>query len=215
MAIKLLLSPGSQHSRRVSIVLHELGMEVDQEIVPYGKHGFGGDEREAFLAINPNGKVPVLVEDDMVLWESNAIMWYLAERHGETPLWPADARRRAQITMWQVWQAAHLTPAADGLFFENAVKPGFMGLESDAGQVERHTEAFHRWMRVLEGALDHGAFVTQGRFTFADISISTALMHAESARMPVSEHPRVAAWFEAVRARPSWAATEPPAMPAP
>ncbi len=209
----LLSSLGSQHARRVRVLAHELDLDLDIEEVPYGPQGFGGDEREAFLRINPNGKVPVLRDGDLVLWESNAIMWYLADRHGDTPLWPSDPQERARVSMWQVWQAAHVTPAADGLFYENRVKPMFMRMEPDAAHVERLTTAFHRWMTVLEQALERSEYVALGRFTCADISIACALMQAESSRMPVAEHPRVAAWFERVRARPSWIATEPPPMP--
>ena len=60
---------------------------------------------------------------DFVLWESNAIMWFLCERHGATPLWPSDPQARAAIAKWQLWQAAHLSPAADGLMYENLVRP--------------------------------------------------------------------------------------------
>ncbi len=208
----LLSSCGSQHSRRVRIVVHELGLDVDEQEVMYGPQGFGGDDREAFLRANPNGKVPVLRHGDLVLWESNAVMWYLAERHGDSPLWPRDLGQRSQIAMWQVWQAAHLTPAADGLFYENRVKPTFMQQSPDEAHVQRLNASFHRWMGVLEHYLADAPWVTLERFTCADIAIATALMHADRAKMPMDEHPVVAAWLSRVQARPSWAATEPPAM---
>jgi len=213
MKPKLLYSPGSQHSRRVSVLAHELGLDLDLQNVPYGPGGFGGDQREAFLAINPNGKVPVLVHDGIVVWESNAIMWYLAELHGDTPLWPADAKERAQIAMWQVWQAAHLTPAADALFYENLVKPGFLGEGSDPAKVETQLTAFHRWAAVADETLTRSDYLALDRFTCADIAVAAALMYAEGARMPIAEHPPLDAWLERVRARDSWLATEPPPMP--
>ena len=204
---------GSQHARRVRVLIHELDLDVAVEEVMFGPQGFGGDDREGFLRINPNGKVPALRDGDLVLWESNAIMWYLADRQGDTPLWPSDLKERAQVAMWQVWQAAHLTPAADGLFYENSVKPNFMRQDPDSAQVERLTASFHRWMKVLDGRLDGAEYVALGRFTCADIAISCALMQAESSNMPLADHKHVVAWFDRVRARPSWAATEPPAMP--
>lgn len=213
MKPKLHSSIGSQHARRVRMLVHELDIDIDTEEVMYGPQGFGGDEREEFLALNPNGKVPVLRHGDLVLWESNAIMWYLADLHGATPLWPADRAERGQISAWQVWQAAHLTPAADGLFYENRVKPMFLQQESDAAHVGRLTESFHRWMVVMEHYLDSAEYLVLGRFTCADISVASALMHAESSQMPIGDHPAVVAWFDRVRARPSWVATEPPPMP--
>ena len=195
------------------MLVHELGIEVDEENVMFGPEGFGGAEREAFLALNPNGKVPVLRHGDLVLWESNAIMGYLAELHGDDQLIPRDPAARAQVTMWQVWQSAHLTPAADGLFYENFAKPSFLKQETDAAQVERHTESFHRWLAVMEHYLAHADCLTLDRFTAADISCAAALMYAEPAHMPVPDHPKVAAWLDRIRARDSWKATDPPPYP--
>ena len=209
----LLFSSGSQHSRRARVLAHELDLDIDYEEVPFGPEGFGGDEREAFLAINPNGKVPVLRHGELILWESNVIMWYLADLHGPTALYPADRTERAKVSMWQVWQAAHLTGATDGLFYENMVKPSFLQEETDAARVDRLTTAFHRWLGVMDIALADADYLTLGRFTCADIACAAALMWAEPSRMPIGDHPRVAAWFDRVRARPSWTATEPPAMP--
>ncbi len=188
-------------------------MELPTEEVPFGPQGFGGDAREAFLALNPNGKVPVLQHGDVVLWESNTIMGYLADLHGETPLWPRDPLERAQVSMWQVWQAAHVTPAADGLFYENQVKPMFLRQESDAAMVAMYTESFHRWMGVMEHRLAGHEYLALDRFTCADIAVASALMHAQSSRMPLDDHPLVVAWFDRVRSRPSWVATDPPPMP--
>lgn len=204
-------SVGSQHSRRVRVLIEELEIDVEVREVPFGPEGFGGENRGAFLALNPNGKVPVLEHGELVLWESNAIMWYLAEEHGPNPLWPNDSRERAQISMWQLWQAAHLSSAADGLFYENLAKPVFMKVDPDPAAVERHTAAFHRWMKVMETALDGSDYLALGRFTCADIAVAGALMYADKANMPYTEHPNVAAWRARICERASWAATETPA----
>jgi len=208
----LLSSLGSQHARRVRVLVHELELDIDIEEVAYGPQGFGGDDRESFLELNPNGKVPVLRHGDLVLWESNAIMWYLAEGHGDTPLWPADRAERADIARWQVWQAAHLTPAADGLFYENLVKAHYLGQSSDDARVKELTESFHRWLAVMDRTLGNADYLACNRFTCADIAVASALMHAEGSNMPIADHPHVAAWRERVQQRPSWVATQPPPM---
>jgi len=190
------------------MLVHELGIEIEQEEVQYGPQGFGGDQREAFLAINPNGKVPVLQDGDMILWESNAIMAYLADLHGDNPLWPADLRERAQIAMWQFWQAAHLTPAADGLFYQRVVSP-MIGQKTDEASVAKETEAFHRWASILDARLAEHEYLALGRFTCADISVAAALMYADKSSMPIAEHSNFAAWFERIRGRGSWIETEP------
>ncbi|MEM9071045.1 MAG: glutathione S-transferase family protein [Myxococcota bacterium] len=210
--MKLLTSPGSHNCRRVTVLIHELGLEVELQHVDVRPPGMGGEnESAAFLAINPNAKVPVLQDGEHTLTESNAIMGYLAARHGETPLWPRDPVANAALRQWQFWQAAHLSVAADGLLVENMVKP-MMKEAPDAEAVAMHTAAFHRWARVLTQTLAGGDYLLGETFTAADISVAAALMYERMAEIPVDDHPAVRAWLDRVHARPSWNATQPPPM---
>jgi glutathione S-transferase len=208
-------SPGSHHSRRVTVVVHELGLDVELRPLRVLPPGMGGEnESEAFRTLNPNTKVPVLQDGDLVLWESNAIVGYLCDVHGATPLWPRDPRRRAVVAKWQFWQAAHLSPAADGLMVEAFMK-STSGAPRDDAATASLTTSFRRWCTVLESALSASDYLADGVFTVADIAVATALMYAPMARMPVGDYPHVVAWLARVHARPSWAATEPPPMPVP
>ncbi|HEV7554626.1 MAG TPA: glutathione S-transferase family protein [Kofleriaceae bacterium] len=205
----LLASSGSQHSRRVTVLIHELGLDIEIQSVDVRPPGMGGHNGSPeFLAINPNGKVPVLREGDFVLWESNAIMWYLAERHGDTPLWPRDPQRKASIAKWQVWQAAHLSPAADGLMFEAFVRP-MMKQQTDPAVLESLTRSFHRWCKILDDALATCEYLANDAFTCADIAAASALMYAPMAKMPIEPYANLGAWLARIHARPSWQATEP------
>ena len=94
---------GSPNSRKVEAVIDHLGLEV--EIV---RHDFRGGLRSPdYLALNPNAKVPTLVDGTFVLWESNAIMQYLADKVGSDSLFPRDPRTRADIVRWQCWELVH------------------------------------------------------------------------------------------------------------
>jgi glutathione S-transferase len=210
MTLTLLYSPGSHHSRRVTVVAHELGIDVELQTVDVRPPGMGGSNNSPeFLAINPNGKVPVLRDGDFVLWESNAIMWYLCDLHGDTPLWPRDPKARASVAKWQVWQAAHLSPAADGLMYEAIVRP-MLKQPPDPAQLESTTKSFHRWCKVLDGALAKtSGFLANDTFTCADAATASALIYAPAAKMPLDGYPHVAAWLERVHGRASWQATEP------
>jgi glutathione S-transferase len=197
----------------VTILVHELALDVEVRPVDVRPPGMGGQNATPeFLALNPNGKVPVLRDGDLVLWESSAIMWYLADKYGETPLWPRDVAGRARVAMWHLWQAAHLSPAADGLMYEALVRP-MTGAPSDAAHMASLTKSFHRWCGVLEGALAKAPYVAGDAFTTADAAVATALMYASPARMPIEGYTNVLAWLARVHARPSWKATEPPPMP--
>lgn len=214
-SLTLLSSPGSHHSRRVALLLSEMGVEVPNRIIDVRPPGMGGEnERPEFLAINPNGKVPVLQDGDFVLTESNAIMGYLADTLGPTDLWPAEPVPRATVAQWQFWQAAHLTPTADGFLIENLGKP-MMGESPDPAVIERLTAEFARWAGVMEHVLNRSQYLALDRLTCADLSVAAALMYAGPAQIPVESHPVVAGWLARIQARDSWSATAPPPMPRP
>jgi glutathione S-transferase len=205
-------SPGSHHARRVALLIYELGLDVEFRPMDVRPKGMGGaNDTPQFLALNPYGKVPVLQDGELVLTESNAIMGYLAERHGFSPLWPADLAERAQIAKWQFLQAAHLSPAADGLLYENVMKP-MLRQRRDEVAVASLTQSFHRCASVLDAALSNGDYLVGGRVTSADLSVVSALMYARAAQIPVGEHAPLAAWMARMHERPSWRATEPPPM---
>ncbi|MGF1467962.1 MAG: glutathione S-transferase family protein [Sandaracinaceae bacterium] len=209
----LYTSPGSHHSRRVALLIHELGVDVEQRHVDVRPPGMGGEtESEAFLALNPNGKVPVLVDGDLTVFESNAIMAYLCDRYGPTELYPEDRARRALVQQWQYWQAAHLSPTADGLLGEHTLKP-MMGGAPDEATVAQLEAEFHRWATVLDKTLKRREHLAGPSLTCADLSVATALMYATAARLPVAEHAPLDAWLARVQSRPSWKDTTPPPLP--
>ena len=87
----------------------ELGLDYEREDLG---GPFGGNDTPRYRALNPNGIVPTIVEDDFVLWESNSIVRYLAHEHGHGTLWPTDARTRARAERWMDWQLSILSPAS-------------------------------------------------------------------------------------------------------
>src|SRR4029078_6875036 len=100
-------------------VINELGTAV--EVIDVDLRS-GGNRTKEFLALNPNGKVPVLVDGDFVLWESRAINAYLAATKPEHGLYPADHRKRAIVDQWSYWQAVHFGPAVQRVAFERLLK---------------------------------------------------------------------------------------------
>ena len=125
--MKFYFNPLSANCRKVSAVIQHLEMKVEEVLIDLAK---GENNSPNFLAVNPNGMVPTLVDGDVAMWESHAIMTYLADQAG-SEIWP-DSPVRHDITRWLSWQLAHLGPACDTLTFqnflkkaiENRVKPG-------------------------------------------------------------------------------------------
>src|SRR5262249_8679722 len=116
--MKLCVPPPSPRAFKVVAVLHHLGLPAEMVFVDLlnGQH-----MRPEFAALNPNRKMPVLDDDGFLLWESNAIMQYLASKRPESGLWPSDPSRQADVSRWQCWELAHWERACAALGFGRVV----------------------------------------------------------------------------------------------
>jgi glutathione S-transferase len=204
--MKLYGFPPSPNTWKVRAVAAHLGIPLELEIVDLTK---GGSRTPEFLALNPTGRTPVLVDGDFTLWESNAIMQYLAGQTANS-LWPDDARTRADIMRWQSWQLAHWGPGAcEPLIFERVVK-AFLNLgPPDAAIVAKGTDAFNREARVLDAHLSRQRYLVGNDLTLADFAIASLLFHAAKAELPLAPYAHVREWFGRVSALPAWHDTAP------
>ena len=116
--MKLYGFPPSPNTWKVRAAAHQMGIPLELEFVDLTK---GAQRKPEYLALNPTGRTPTLVDGDFVLWESTAIMNYLGTRK-KTPLWPEDARARADIARWQSWHQQHWSRGTNTLTFENLIK---------------------------------------------------------------------------------------------
>jgi glutathione S-transferase len=207
--MKLYGLPGSPNTWKVRAVAAHLGQALDVELVDLGK---GEQRAPAYLALNPTGRTPTLVDGDFVLWESTAIMQYLASR---TPnaLWPDDARTRADIMRWQSWHLQHWGPSAcEPLLFERFVKNFFNLGPADEAVVVKATEAFHNEASILDAHLPARPFLVGTGLTLADFNVASPLIYAEEAGMPLDAYPSLRAWSVRVLDLPAWRETSPRAI---
>lgn len=169
----------------------------------------GAQHTPAFLALNPTARTPVLVDGDFKLWESNAILQYLASKTA-TPLYPADARSRADIARWQCWGLAHWgAQACQPLIFENLVKKVANLGPADTAAVAKGVEAFNQEAKMLDAHLAKQKYLTGDALTIADFSVAAPLFHAKGAEMPLGPYANVRGWFERVSSLPCWSETAP------
>ena len=141
--MKLYAFPPSPNARKVAAVIAHLHL-TDVEYVLVKLHK-GEHRQRDFLAINPMGKVPVLCDGDLVLWESNAICQYLADRAGDTAFFPADPKIRASIARWLFWEAGTWSPVIDVFTHENVRKP-MLGIgTADPKRVAAPRSVFGPW----------------------------------------------------------------------
>jgi glutathione S-transferase len=155
-----------------------------------------------FLALNPNGKVPVLEDDGMILWEANAIMCYLADAAG-SDLWPKD-RRQIEVVRWLSWDAQHFTRYAGTLYFENIIKPKFGIGAPDAALIKEADGYFRTAARVLDKHLSDSRFLVGNAPSVADFAVAVALPYAEQAELPLESFPSIRRWHGELNELAGW-----------
>jgi glutathione S-transferase len=186
----------SPNSRKVRAVAYELGLQLEHVNVDLLR---GEQRAPAFLAKNPNGRVPVLEDRDLILWESTAIMRYLANG---TALIPSTRRASAEMDRWIAWQLAHLGPALSKVAFERIVKKLSARGEPDLARIEEGTAEFAQMNAILDGALADREYVA-GSLSLADFALAAHYSLAGAAGLSVAAHPRVEAWLARMCARDS------------
>ncbi|MBV9539331.1 MAG: glutathione S-transferase family protein [Acidisphaera sp.] len=162
-----------------------------------------GEHKTAdYLALNPNGKVPTLVDGDRAFWESDVIMCHLSDRAG-ADLWPHDDRQ-LEVLRWLSWAAQHYARCGGALYFEGVIKARFGIGEPDASVVDEEIAHFRRFSAVLDAHLDGRTWLVGDRLSVADFAVAVALPYAEPARMPLAEFPHVARWHDRLSELPAW-----------
>jgi len=198
--MKLYNSPGSPNALRSRAVAYELGL--DPEIINVNI-GNGENRKPEYLAVNPTGRVPTLVDGDLVVWESRAINAYLAAKVPQRGLYPNDLAKRAMIDQWVFWQAIHLGPAMQRVQFERVQKKGFGRGEPDESTIVGEVKTVAYDLGILDAALA-GKFWVASDLSIADFALATTFMLRKSAQQGVENFPNVAAWIERLEATSGW-----------
>jgi glutathione S-transferase len=197
--MKIIGRASSSNVQKVLWCCAELGLDYQREDA--GRE-FGVVGTPEFAALNPNRKVPVLVEDDFVLWESNAIVRYLASLHGMGTLCPADPRTLASAGRWMDWQLSVLGPGFTGMFH---------GLVRDAPEnrnmaaIDKSRNATEHNLGMVDAALANSAYIAGKAFTMGDIPIGIyayrwyAFDGIERKSLPNLER-----WYSALKERPAF-----------
>jgi glutathione S-transferase len=203
-AIRLYLFPPS--SRALAIVALADHLDIGCEIHPIdlGK----GDQRTAgYAAKNPNMKMPMLEDNGFVLWESNAILFYLATRKPESGLWPADTRQQADVLRWLAWQSAHWDAESVGMIVFETSSKMVLGLgPADPAFIARGEQNLRRFAAVLDTSLMGREWLAGNALSIADFSVAGLVPSAERARLPLRDYPEITRWYGQVASLPAWRA---------
>jgi glutathione S-transferase len=204
--MKLYHNPLSPNVRRVRLTAAVLGMELEEKKLDFAR---GEHKNPEYLALNPNGAVPTLVDGDFVLTESRAIMQYLASKKPESGLLPRDEAARADVTRWQFWDSSHFSPQLATLAFEKLIK-GMMGMgDPDPRKIDEALGNFRRFGAVLNKRLEGKQYVVGNALTIADLTLASSLMYSKQAEVPVGELSNVQTWFSRISDLEAWKKTSP------
>ena len=149
--MKLYMNALSPNVRRVRLTAAVLGLPLEEKTLDLARSEQRSPE---YLALNPNGAIPTLVDGDFVLTESRAIMHYLAAKMPEAGLIPRGETARADVMRWQFWDASHFSPQLGTLTFERIIKPMIGMGEPDARKVDEAIGNFRRFAAVLNQRLN-------------------------------------------------------------
>jgi glutathione S-transferase len=192
---------GRKNSANVQKVMWGIGeLELAHERIDIAG-AFGRNREAAYLALNPNGLVPTLEDGDLVLWESNTILRYLASLHGKGTLEPADPKARARASQWMDWQLSVLGPAIHETFWGLVrTPPEKRNLAAIAASKAKTTAA----IQILDAQLAKTAYVAGDAFSMGDIPVGIFgyRFHALVPERPPLPH--FERWYAALSARPAF-----------
>jgi glutathione S-transferase len=196
----------SPNTWQVRALAAHIGVPLDFVALDFTK---GESRTPEFLAINPTGRTPALTDGDFTLWETLAVMQYVA---GKKPnaLWPDDARSRADIARWQSWNLAHWNRDAWApVLSERLVKKIFNLGPPDEAVIAKGVEAFAKEAAMLDAHLGKRKYLVGDALTIADFAVVATLFYAKEADLSLAPYPQLRAWSERVMALPCWTATAP------
>jgi glutathione S-transferase len=195
MAITLWGRISSANVQKVRWALAELGLAYEH-IPMGGKHG--GNREPAYLALNPNGLVPTLRDGDLVLWESHAILRYLAATYGPGSLWPESPSVRAIADQWTDWTATTFQPAWIAAFWQVVRTPVE---QHNAAAIAKSLADTGTCLRIMQGRLARTPYLGGEQLTYADLAAGVAMFRWTT--MPVERPalPAVEAWHRRLRDR--------------
>ncbi len=192
------IAPGSPNSKKVMMANHATGLNLPQTEVDLAS---GAQKSPAYIALNPNGKMPILeLSDGASLWESNAIINRMAAEAG-SDLWPRSDLRY-DILRWQFWEACHWTPACGKFISRHLFGDASIDLEAAA-------QALHPLAGVLDGHLAGRDWLVGTGMTTADISVCAILCYKDACHYPLADYANIRRWFAAMAATPAWSAANP------
>lgn len=179
-------------------LLHELGLEFVHHPLDFRDPAV---REEPYRHLNPNGRVPTLVDDEFVLYESMAINLYLARKYGaETGLWPDSIEGEGLTWQWSFWILTEVEQPLLTVLMHTRVLDE---TKRDPEKVRRNLGVLKQPLAVLDAALRDRDYLIETRFTVADLNVAAVLSWCKPARVALRDHPHLDTWLQRCLARPA------------
>lgn len=193
---------GRRSSMNVQKVMWLIGeLNLPHEHIPAGGR-FGRLDEPAFLALNPHGRVPVIEDGEVAVWESHAILRYLAARYARGRFWSDDAAARSQVDRWMDWSQTTLQPAfIDGVFWAYVRTPPS---RRDPALIERNVRRCGEVFQRLDALLARESMLAQQEPTLADIPIAVNFYRYFELDIRRPQLPHIEAWYARLQQRPAY-----------
>ena len=189
--MKIYADPITVNCRKVLAGLDLIGAPFELNHVDYFK---AEQKAPAYLAINPNAALPAMTDGDFVLWESNAILQYAADKVGNEAAYPRDLKTRADINRWLLWESSSWFPSCYVFLVENCVKP-LLGSQPDPAVLDAQAAQFHKLAGIVDARLAGRDWIAGKGPTIADIALA-APMHLHGwQQLPLGDHPNLKRWM--------------------
>lgn len=203
--MRLYQHPLSSNCRRVMLAAVHMGTPLELAEVDL----MHPDDRRRLKELNPNGMLPVLDDGGFLLWESCAIMQYLADRTLGQTLYPDGIRVRADINRWMLWACQHFAAAISTVVWEKLWKSAAGGGARDPLEVARGLAGIAQFAAVLDQHLAGRRWVVGDTLTLADFALAAPLMYIVPAALPFAQYGHLLAWHGRVQQLDAWKNTEP------
>ncbi|MBO9410908.1 MULTISPECIES: glutathione binding-like protein [unclassified Ruegeria] len=193
-----LYTAGTMNGYKPVIFLEEAGIPYDLTHIDFSKQ-----EQKApdYLALNPNGKIPTIYDrsEGRAIFESGAILWYLAEKYGK--FLPEDPIKRSEVMQWVFFQVGHIGPMmGQAMYFQHIAAPNG---HDEPFSIRRYVDESRRLLEVMNTRLEGRDWIAADEYTIADMMLYPWARAYVWARVKVDDLPHLNAWFERIDARPA------------
>lgn len=202
--VTLYTTPLSANGRKALAASLQLGLDPKVMLVNVYK---GEGRASDYLSVNPQGKVPSLVDGSLMLWESNAILQYLAEAYGDNRLWSTDPKRRADLSRWMFWESSHWQPTLTEVMRPVVAQKLGLAPASPKAKADWSNPQFQSLAELLDIQLSDRLFIGGAELTIADFALAGMMTYAHASEFPFESYPNIGKWYMRIEALPAWQQT--------